>query len=151
MIGTGGYIALVIIGVLITVGVGQLLFRSGEPFLEEVFQNKDTARSLNRLLSVLFHLLTLAVLAMISIVDVPSDTGVVQTVVFKIGVVLLIVALAYGISMLVLLRIRERRRQAAVSAQIGEKLAEQRQGRAPGRVRRVESPPDTGDGSNAPD
>lgn len=152
MIGTGGYIALVIIGVLITVGVGQLLFRSGEPFLEEVFQNKDSARSLNRLLSVLFHLLTLAVLAMISIVDVPSDTGVVQTVVFKIGVVLLIVAIAYGISMLVLLRIRERRRQAAVSAQIGEKLAEQRQGRAPGRVRRAETPPESADGnSSAPD
>lgn len=152
MIGTGGYIALVIIGVLITVGVGQLLFRSGEPFLEEVFQNKDSARSLNRLLSVLFHLLTLAVLAMISIVEIPSDTGVVQTVVFKIGVVLLIVAIAYGISMLVLLRIRERRRQASVSAQIGEKLAEQRQGRAPGRVRRVESPPEPADGnSSAPD
>ncbi|TCK27724.1 hypothetical protein [Pseudonocardia endophytica] len=153
MIGTGGYIALVIIGVLITVGVGQILFRSGEPFLEEVFQNKDTARSLNRLLSVLFHLLTLAVLAMISIIDIPSDTGVVQTVVFKIGVVLLIVAIAYGVSMLVLLRIRERRRQAAVSAQIGEKLAEQRQGRAPGRVRRVESPQDSNGstGDQAPD
>lgn len=150
MIGTGGYIALVLIGVLITVGVGQLLFRSGEPFLEEVFQNKDTARSLNRLLSVLFHLLTLAVLAMVSIVDVPSDTGVVQTVVFKIGVVLLIVAIAYGVSMLVLLRIRERRRQAAVSAQIGEKLAEQRQGRAPGRVRRVERPQES-TGDEAPD
>ncbi len=140
MIGTGGYIALVIIGVLITVGVGQILYRSGEPFLEEVFQNKDTARSLNRLLSVLFHLLTLAVLAMISISDIPTDTGVVQAIVFKIGVVLLIVGIAYGISMLVLLRIRERRRQAAMSAQIGEKLAEQRQGRAPGRVRRAETP-----------
>jgi hypothetical protein len=150
VIGTGGYIALVIIGVLITVGVGQILFRSGEPFLEEVFQNKDTARSLNRLLSVLFHLLTLAVLAMISIIDIPSDTGVVQAVVFKIGVVLLIVAIAYGVSMLVLLRIRERRRQAAVSAQIGEKLAEQRQGRAPGRVRRVESPQES-TGDQAPD
>jgi len=56
------------------------------------------------------------------------------------GVVLLIVGLAYGVSMLVLLRIRERRRQAAVSAQINEKLAEQRQGRGPGRVRRSEAP-----------
>ena len=151
MIGTGGYIALVIIGVLITVGVGQILFRSGEPFLEEVFQNKDTARSLNRLLSVLFHLLTLAVLAMISIVDLPSDTGVVQAVVFKIGIVLLIVGIAYGISMLVLLRIRERRRQAAVSAQINEKLAEQRQGRAPGRVRRGESQQQQNNEDSAPD
>ena len=136
MVGTGGYIALILIGVVITLGVGQILFRSGEPFLEEVFQNNETARSLNRLLGVLFHLLTLGVLAMISIVDVPQGDGPVQTIVFKIGVVLLIVGIAYGISMLVLLRIRERRRQAALSQRIDERLAEQRQGRAPGRIRR---------------
>lgn len=136
MVGTGGYIALIIVGVLITVGVGQILYRSGEPFLEEVFQNKDTARSLNRLLVLLFHLLTLAVLAMISIVDVPRGTSMLQAIVFKIGVVLLIVGIAYGVSMLVLLRVRERRRQAALSDAIDQSLAEQRQGRAPGRIRR---------------
>lgn len=136
MVSTGGYIALILVGLLITIGVGQILFRSGEPFLEEVFQNKETARSLNRLLGVLFHLLTLGVLAMISIADIPSGSGPVQTIVFKIGVVLLIVGIAYGVSMLVLLRIRERRRQNALSDRIDERLAEQRQGRAPGRIRR---------------
>lgn len=135
MIGTGGYIALILIGVLITFGVGQILFRSGEPFLEEVFRSNETARSLNRLLSVLFHLLTLGVLAMVSIAGIPSGNGPVQTIVFKIGVVLLIVGIAYGVSMLVLLRIRERRRQSAKSDEIDARLAEQRQGRA-GRIRR---------------
>ena len=155
MIGTGGYIALIIVGLLITLGVGQILFRSGEPFLEEVFQNKETARSLNRLLGVLFHLLTLGVLAMISIAPLPSGNAPVQTIVFKIGVVLLIVGIAYGVSMLVLLRIRERRRQNAVSAQIDERLAEQRQGqgrgadRAPGRIRRASG--DDGAPGDAPD
>lgn len=129
MEGTGTYLTLVVIGVLITFGVGQILLRSGQPFLEEVFQSGETAHSINRLLVVLFHLLTLGVLGMISIVDVPQNAGPAQTVVFKIGVVLLLVGIAYGVSMLVLLRIRERRRQAAVSAAIDEKLAEQRQGR----------------------
>lgn len=145
MVGTGGYIALIVVGLLITIGVGQILFRSGEPFLEEVFQNKETARSLNRLLGVLFHLLTLGVLAMISIADIPSGNGPLQTIVFKIGVVLLIVGIAYGVSMLVLLRIRERRRQATLSDAIDKSLAEQRQGRAPGRIRRG-----GGDGQSQP-
>lgn len=134
MEGTGTYLVLVVIGVVITIAVGQILLRSGQPFLEDVFQHKETAHSINRLLVVMFHLLTLGVLGMISIVPVDAG-GTTQTVVFKIGVVLLIVGIAYGVSMLVLLRVRERRRQAAVSAAIDEKLATQRQNRG-GRFRR---------------
>ena len=134
MEGTASYLTLVVIGILITVGVGQILLRSGQPFLDDVFQNKESAHSINRLLVVLFHLLTLGVLGMISVIDVPADAGTAQTVVFKIGVVLLLVGIAYGVSMLVLLRIRERRRQQAMSAEIDQKLAEQRRG--PGRFRR---------------
>lgn len=134
MEGTGSYLTLVIVGVLITVGVGQILLRSGQPFLDDVFRNKESAHSINRLLVVLFHLLTLGVLGMISIIEVPADAGPAQTIVFKLGVVLLLVGIAYGISMLVLLRIRERRRQQAVSAEIDQSIAEQRRG--PGRFRR---------------
>lgn len=142
MEGTGTYLMLVVIGVVITVVVGQILLRSGQPFLEDVFQHKETAHSINRLLVVMFHLLTLGVLGMVSIVDVDGG-GTAQTVVFKLGFVLLIVGIAYGISMLVLLRVRERRRQAAVSAAIDEKLAEQRQDRGRGgRFRRGGVGPD---------
>lgn len=133
MEGTGGYLALVVVGVAITVGVGQILLRTGQPFLEDVFQSKETSHSINRLLVVLFHLLTLGVLGMISVIDIDSITGV-QQIVFKIGVVLLVVGIAYGISMLVLLRIRERRRQQKVSADIDRSIAEQRRG--VGRFRR---------------
>lgn len=133
MEGTGGYLALVVVGVAITVGVGQILLRPGQPFLEDVFQSKETSHSINRLLVVLFHLLTLGVLGMISVIDIDSITGV-QQIVFKIGVVLLVVGIAYGISMLVLLRIRERRRQQKVSTDIDRSIAEQRRG--VGRFRR---------------
>lgn len=134
MEGTGSYLTLVIVGVLITFGVGQILLRQGQPFLDDVFRNKESAHSINRLLVVLFHLLTLGVLGMISIVDVSSSAGPAQTIVFKLGLVLLIVGIAYGVSMLVLLQVRERRRQQTVSAEIDQSIAEQRGG--PGRFRR---------------
>lgn len=138
MEGTGSYLTLVVIGVLITVAVGQILLRQGQPFLDEVFRNKETAHSLNRLLVVLFHLLTLGVLGMISIIPVAQSAGPAQTVVFKLGLVLLIVGIAYGVSMLVLLRLRERRRQQTMSAEIDQKIAEQRRG--PDRFRRGGTP-----------
>ena len=133
MEGTGGYLALVVVGVAITVVVGQILLRTGQPFLEDVFQNTETSHSITRLLVVLFHLLTLGVLGRISVIDIDSITGV-QQIVFKIGAVRLIVGIAYGVSMLVLLRIRERRRQQKVSADIDRSIAEQRRG--VGRFRR---------------
>ncbi|MCW0212672.1 MAG: hypothetical protein OJJ54_04885 [Pseudonocardia sp.] len=128
--GTTEYVILLVIAIALTAVVGRVLFRSGEPFLEDVFRNKDTARSLNKLLTVLFHLLTLGVLAIISTTNVPVE-GTLQIMVTKLGVVMLIVGIAYGISMLVLLRIRERRRQSVVSDRIDERLAEQRRRPAP--------------------
>lgn len=121
---TGQYIVFLVIAVALTLSVGRLLFTSGEPFLEEVFQKKETARSTNLLLTVLFHLLTLGVLALMSTIDVPVD-GVVQTIVTKLGIVLVVVGIAYGVSMLVLLRIRERRRSATVSTNVQQRMAEQ--------------------------
>lgn len=122
---TGQYLIFLVVAVALTAGVGRVLFVSGEPFLEEVFQSKETARSLNVLLTVLFHLLTLGVLAIISTLDVPVE-GIVQTMVTKFGFVLVVVGIAYGISMLVLLKIRERRRAASVSANVQARLAEQK-------------------------
>jgi len=125
---TGQYLIFLVVAVALTVAVGRVLFMSGEPFLEEVFQSKETARSLNTLLTVLFHLLTLGVLAIISTVEVPVE-GIVQTMVTKFGFVLVIVGIAYGVSMLVLLKVRDRRRAAAVSANVQMRLAEQKTAR----------------------
>ena len=117
------YVALLAVSIGLTFLVGQLLVRAGEPFLQEVFQDRKVTRSVNLLLSVLFHLITLGVLAIISVSSVSGDNAL-QTFVVKLGVVLLTLGIAYGISMLVLIRVRERRRAAQISENVQERLAE---------------------------
>jgi hypothetical protein len=117
------YIVLLAVSVALTFVVGRLLVRAGEPFLLEVFHDEKVTRSVNLLLSVLFHLITLGVLAIISVTEVAGD-NLLQTFVVKLGVVLLTLGIAYGISMLVLIRVRERRRANEISEQVQERLAE---------------------------
>jgi hypothetical protein len=121
---TAMYITLLVVAVALTFAVGRLLVTAGEPFLQEVFQDAKVTRSVNLLLSVLFHLITLGVLAIITVVDFANDMAPLQQFVVKLGVVLLILGIAYGISMLVLIRVRERRRAAQISEQVQERLAE---------------------------
>lgn len=117
------YLVLLAISVALTFLVGRLLVTAGQPFLHEVFADTSVTRSVNLLLSVLFHLVTLGVLAIISVI--PFATGdPIQTMVAKLGVVLLVLGVAYGISMLVLIRVRERRHAAQISDQVQERLAE---------------------------
>jgi len=66
---------------------------------------------LSRLVTVGFLLVALGVLALISTVDVPVD-GMVQLMVTKLGVVLLILGAAYGLTLMVLNRIRDAARRA---------------------------------------
>jgi hypothetical protein len=121
---TGMYVTLLVVAIALTFVVGRLLVTAGEPFLQEVFQDTSVTRSVNLLLSVLFHLITLGVLAIISVVDIAGDQPPLQNFVVKLGVVLLVLGLAYGISMLVLIRVRERRRADQVSEAVQERLAE---------------------------
>jgi hypothetical protein len=121
---TTQYLTLLAVAIGLTFLVGRLLVRAGEPFLQEVFHDQKVTRSVNLLLSVLFHLVTLGVLAIISVVDIGSDDGMLQTFVLKLGIVLLTLGIAYGISMLVLIRVRERRQAAEISEHVQERLAE---------------------------
>jgi hypothetical protein len=120
---TGMYVTLLVVAIGLTFLVGRLLVTAGEPFLQEVFQDTSVTRSVNLLLSVLFHLITLGVLAIISVIDIGGQ-GPLQTFVVKLGVVLLVLGIAYGVSMLVLIRVRERRRADQVSEAVQERLAE---------------------------
>jgi hypothetical protein len=117
------YIVLLVVALALTFLVGRLLVTAGEPFLNEVFNDRKVTRSVNLLLSVLFHLITLGVLAIVSVIDFTSDNPL-QTFVVRLGVVLLILGVAYGISMLVLIRIRERRKADEISEHVQERLAE---------------------------
>jgi hypothetical protein len=117
------YIVLLAVSIGLTFLVGRLLIRAGGPFLQDVFHDEKVTRSVNLLLSVLFHLVTLGVLAIISVADVPGYNAL-QTFVVKLGVVLLTLGIAYGISMLVLIRVRERRRSDEISEHVQERLAD---------------------------
>jgi len=80
---TAQYLLLLVISVGLTFLVARLLVRAGEPFLQEVFQDEKVSRSVNMLLSVLFILVTLGVLAIISVIDI--DTGdALQTLAFRL-------------------------------------------------------------------
>lgn len=120
---TGMYVTLLVVAIALTFLVGRLLVTAGEPFLQEVFQDTSVTRSVNLLLSVLFHLITLGVLAIISVIQIGQQEPL-QEFVVKLGFVLLVLGIAYGISMLVLIRVRERRRASQISEQVQERLAE---------------------------
>lgn len=120
---TGPYVTLLVVAIGLTFLVGRLLVTAGEPFLEEVFQDKSVTRSVNLLLSVLFHLITLGVLAIVTVIEIGGQPPL-QEFVVKLGFVLLVLGIAYGISMLVLIRVRERRRASQISEQVQERLAE---------------------------
>ena len=123
MTDTAQYLTLLAVSVALTFIVGRLLVTAGEPFLQEVFQDQSVTRSVNLLLSVLFHLITLGVLAMLSVVELGTGDPV-QTFVARLGAVLVILGVAYGISMLVLIRVRERRHADQISEQVQERLAD---------------------------
>ncbi|MFN2494730.1 MAG: hypothetical protein ABR608_02310 [Pseudonocardiaceae bacterium] len=105
----GIYLLVLVLGVGAALIVGQVLLRTGQALLEEAFAGQRVANSINRLVAVLFHLGALGVIALISTVDVPV-TGAVQTVVTKLGIVLLILGLAHGLVLLLLTRMRARNR-----------------------------------------
>jgi uncharacterized BrkB/YihY/UPF0761 family membrane protein len=122
---TAQYITLLAVALVLTFLVGRLLITAGEPFLNDVFHDKRVTRSVNLLLSVLFHLITLGVLAIISIVNVGNlQDQPLQRFVVRLGIVLLVLGIAYGVSMLVLIRVRERRKADVISEHVTEKLAE---------------------------
>ena len=122
---TAQYILLLAVSVVLTFVVGRLLVTAGEPFLNDVFRDKSVTRSVNLLLSVLFHLITLGVLALISIINVGNlEDQPLQRFVVRLGLVLLVLGIAYGVSMLVLIRVRDRRRADDISEHVSEKLAE---------------------------
>lgn len=101
------YVVFLVIGVAVVFIDGWLIRRSGETYLEEVYPDPRVAESVNRLIAVLFHLAVLGVLALISTIDITGRNSV-ETVVARLGVMLLVMAVAHGITMWVFARLRTR-------------------------------------------
>lgn len=99
------YLAFLTIGILIVVVDGQILYRGGKRYLARSHGDREASTSITRLVVVLFHLVVLGVIALISTINI-GGSGI-QAVVARLGVVLLIVALAHYVAVTVLTRIRE--------------------------------------------
>lgn len=102
------YATFLFIGVLFALVDGQILYRGGLGYLRKVYPN-DSARSVMQLVSVLFHLAVLGFVALISLLNVSTGMAV-RDLVVKLGVVLLVLAAAHGITMAIVVGIRDRRR-----------------------------------------
>lgn len=147
----GSYLTFLLFGVVLIAIDGQLIYRSGRAYLAEVYQDPTTARSVNRLIAVLFHLVVLGLFAFVSAIDVSMQSAA-EAVVIKLGMVLLLIAVAHGATMIVLSRIKHRQRQEGLAEEITEQVEERMHGeptanRAADQARRhtgARPPQDTG-------
>jgi hypothetical protein len=110
------YLIYLVASVLLTVWVGNSLFRNGRPFLVSVFQEQGLADSVNRLLVVGFYLVNFGAAALlINAGGAPgSIADMIQETVTRIGVVLLVLGSMHFGNMFVFHLIRRPLRQRAV-------------------------------------
>jgi hypothetical protein len=101
------YLMFLILGTVLVFVDGQIIYRSGLRYLANSYGDRGSARSMARLVSVLFHLAVLGILALISTIDFSTNTPM-QGVVLRLGVVLVMLAIAHAITIGVLTRLRDR-------------------------------------------
>lgn len=121
--GVLSYVVFLIIGVALVLVDGRLIRRSGATYLEEVYPEAKVADSVNRLVTVLFHLAVLGILALLSTVEMQVGNAV-ETVVARTGVMLLVLAVAHGITIWVLTRIRSRQREQRLKTELAARTEE---------------------------
>jgi hypothetical protein len=144
---TGTYLFIVVVGTILTLIVGQILMRSGIGFLQDVFDSDEVARSTNRLLGVLFHLVALGFLALISTYRPFDVQGTVQIVVTQLGGVMLLLGVLHGLTLLLLARVRSRRRSETLETEMTQQYEQSRRARQSPRQQVIEGGPPGGGGS----
>src|SRR6478736_103688 len=94
------YVTFLLIGILLVLIDGQILYRGGLGYLQKVYA-ADNARSVMQLVTVLFHLVGIRLSAAILTLDRPNRMPI-RDLVVKWGVVLLGLAAAHGLTMAIL-------------------------------------------------
>ena len=121
---TNSYIAFLVIGTLLVVVDAVIITISGRKYLRDD-DHPGVSLAASWLTTTLFTLIVLGLVALISTVDLPVD-GSLQKTVTKLGIVLLLLAVAHAITMAVLTRYRGEERQE----HLADELAEQSRGHA---------------------
>jgi hypothetical protein len=125
---TNSYIAFLVLGVVLVAIDGQIIYHSGRKYLEHSYGDPAAGASMTRLVTALFHLVVLGLLMLISTMSVGSNQA--EGVVTRLGIVLLLLAAAHGLTIAILSRIRDRQMQ--------EQLADEMTGHSVQREQPVE-------------
>jgi uncharacterized membrane protein len=104
--GSGAYLAILAIGIIIVLIDGQMIMRKAPEYLDEVYENKSRSKKVTQMVAGLFHLIMLGVVFLVSSIGLDIDAGLPQ-VLSRVGVMFLLTAVGHGITMLVLSRLRE--------------------------------------------
>ena len=116
-----GTVYYLVAGVVAIVVVGRLLAYSGKRYLagaQVASRERESAGSAALLVSMLFHLVTLGLVALLAAISFGGD----QTQVFlvRIGVLLMLVAAAYAIALRMLTRRKQEEAASGLDAQVRE-------------------------------
>lgn len=104
---TNAYLTFLLLGALLIVIDGQILYRNGRRLLRQAGADTGSAEPITRLIVVLFHLVALGVLAIGSTFDTES-WGTVTGVVGRLGILLLFLAIIHGVATAALSNFRDR-------------------------------------------
>jgi hypothetical protein len=107
------YVSFLLLGLLFVVVDGMILYRGAKQYLSAGAAGATQNASLARMVIVVFHLVSLGILALLSLVDIG---GAPAALVGRLGIFLLLMAVAHAITISVLSRQRENQ---SVESRIG--------------------------------
>jgi hypothetical protein len=99
------YLTFLLLGTLFVVIDGQILYRGGRQYLATSNAGAESEGSMGRMVAVVFHLVCLGLLALLSLVNLGGTST--AAIVGRLGVFLLLMALAHAVTLSVLSRQRE--------------------------------------------
>ncbi|MBB5857370.1 hypothetical protein ACFQ05_31180 [Amycolatopsis umgeniensis] len=123
---TNAYVAFLVIGVALVMLDGLIIYQSGKRYLRGSYGDPAAGASMTWLVTVLFHLATLGVLALLSTIDIGGSD--LPGVVGRLGVLLLVLAIAHAITLSVLSRIRGEQEAEAVINRPRQRVEPEQQG-----------------------
>jgi hypothetical protein len=114
------YVLFLVLGAALVVLDCHVLRRSARSYVAEIYPELPLADSIDNLLAFLLHFVGFGILALVSALDLGAG-GALQNVVVHVGVLLVVLAAAHGVTIRSLVRLRDRQQEW----ELGEHLTQQ--------------------------